>query len=359
LHFHSSIEPRIVVITMIIFLCHFLLLSLVIRCSNGEPLIEEERIAEYKRRKYTYPLRDYVPNTTGWRDLMSQRLEQVAEMEGTGARYEAFFQTIHSAALTPNFTEYGFGLAKCPDGLLKDLRKGIYDGLETATHEAQDTVIEAPERPWYIDRPDLTQRVLQELHGFAEEWVGFPLVAHQAYGFRLYRNQSKLFMHVDRLETHVISFILHIASSDDAEPWPIFIEDFHGRTHEVILTPGDMLFYESSKCFHGRPRPFNGSWYTSVFVHYYPRDGWIDQPHDLNAHYAVPPVWSKPPPRQRRTTKLEMVETAMREPDCPDAWCRSVDTVKWSGPGEEGIWITPALERKPFHPVFKTFGDEL
>ena len=25
------------------------------------------------------------------------------------------------------------------------------------------------------------------------------------------------------------------------DPWPIFIEDFHGRTHEIILTPGDIV----------------------------------------------------------------------------------------------------------------------
>ena len=51
-------------------------------------------------------------------------------------------------------------------------------------------------------------------------------------------------MHVDRIQTHVISIILHIDSSEDASPWPIYIEDFHGNTHEVILTPGDILFYE-------------------------------------------------------------------------------------------------------------------
>jgi hypothetical protein len=31
------------------------------------------------------------------------------------------------------------------------------------------------------------------------------------------------------------------------EDWPIFIEDLNGNTHEVVLTPGDILFYESSK----------------------------------------------------------------------------------------------------------------
>jgi prolyl 4-hydroxylase len=81
-------------------------------------------------------------------------------------------------------------------------------------------------------------------------------------------------MHVDRAQTHVISFIMHIDSSDDAEPWPIFIEDYEGKTHEVVLTPGDLLFYESSKVWHGRPKRFNGSWYSSVFAHYYPTHGW-------------------------------------------------------------------------------------
>jgi predicted 2-oxoglutarate/Fe(II)-dependent dioxygenase YbiX len=100
------------------------------------------------------------------------------------------------------------------------------------------------------------------------------LVPHRAYGFRLYRNQSSLLMHTDKAQTHVISCILHIDSSEDAEPWPIVIEDFQGNTNEVILTSGDLLFYESSKCLHGRPKTFNGSWYSSIFVHYHPTGEW-------------------------------------------------------------------------------------
>lgn len=45
----------------------------------------------------------------------------------------------------------------------------------------------------------------------------------------------------------------------------------------VVCSLGDMLFYESSKCFHGRPIPFEGgegAYYTSVFSHYYP-EGWV------------------------------------------------------------------------------------
>jgi hypothetical protein len=57
----------------------------------------------------------YLPNTTGWRDLMSKRLEQAAELDDLDQRYEGFYQTIHAALLVPNFTEYGFGLVKCPE----------------------------------------------------------------------------------------------------------------------------------------------------------------------------------------------------------------------------------------------------
>lgn len=57
------------------------------------------------------------------------------------------------------------------------------------------------------------------------------LTPYRAYGFRLYRNESELYMHVDKSQTHVVSFILHIDSSEDAEPWPILIEDFDGSKY--------------------------------------------------------------------------------------------------------------------------------
>jgi hypothetical protein len=48
-------------------------------------------------------------------------------------------------------------------------------------------------------------------------------------------NESRLHVHVDRSATHVISFILHIDSSDDAEPWPILIEDYQGSESRKYL----------------------------------------------------------------------------------------------------------------------------
>lgn len=224
------------------------------------------------------------------------------------------------------------GLTRAPESLMKDLRSGIRDGLATARPEHPVEVIEG-ETPLFIHRPDLTKRVLEELQPLHEAWANVKLRPYQAYGFRLYRNQSNLLMHVDKMETHVISCILHIDSSEDAEPWPILIEDFQGNTNQVTLKSGEMLFYESSKCFHGRPSRFNGSWYSSIFVHYYPKYGWNNVDHKLESHYAVPPSWSNRP----ETTEsdgglpaLKMVGTSMKEPECPDEWCASADTVKWS-----------------------------
>jgi hypothetical protein len=122
-----------------------------------------------------------------------------------------------------NFTEHGFGLARCPSGLLTALQKGIRDGYPTARYESEVQVING-NRPLFVDRPDLTARVLHELRNYAEEWSGVSLEPYRAYGFRLYQNNSQLTMHVDKMQTHIISFILHIDSSEDADPWPIFIE---------------------------------------------------------------------------------------------------------------------------------------
>jgi hypothetical protein len=325
-------------------------------------LSEQDRIVEYTKRNYTWPPTKFTPDTIGWKELMIERFNQVSELQNSGERYNGYMQTVNSAFVVPNFTQYGFGLARCPDDLLHALQKGIRDGLPTAGVETSTEVIDAPEKPLFIDRPDLTARVLSELRNYAEEWSGVELTAYRAYGFRLYRNHSQLTMHVDKTQTHIISFILHIDSSDDAEPWPIFIEDFHGRTHEVILKPGDMLFYESSKCFHGRPRRLNGSWYSSLFVHYYPKHGWYDLNHELEAHYAVPPIWSVDPPANvpNQYTKLQMAGTSLKHPDCPDEWCYTQHSVKWSGPGKDGYWIDPFGNNHPFNPIqYKAGSDEL
>jgi hypothetical protein len=187
-------------------------------------------------------------------------------------------------------------------------------------------------------------QALEELQPILEAWSGIELIPSIAYGFRLYRNESRLWMHVDKTQTHVISCIYHIASSDDAEPWPIVIEDYSGKTNSVILKPGDILLYESAKNFHGRPTYFNGSFYTSLFVHFYPKDPeWARHDHDLDGHFALPPDWSEVIHSEH--PRVIVHGTSIMMPDCPDAWCPLADADHYEGPGEYGVVMTGGGKR--------------
>lgn len=127
------------------------------------------------------------------------------------------------------------------------------------------------------------------------------------------------------------------------------IEDFEGQTHEVILTSGDILFYESSKCFHGRPHTFNGSWYSSVFVHYYPKYDYEENFNERERVYAIPNHWRQVP-KTHHETEIAMHGTTFEEPSCPNGWCATQHTKKWSGPGVDGYWTAPTGDKFPFHP---------
>jgi len=150
---------------------------------------------------------------------------------------------------------------------------------------------------------------------------------------RVYRDGTNLNMHLDKVTTHIISSILHVGHDDDMEPWPLVIEDFHGNTNEVHLEPGDMLFYESSKCLHGRPRKMKGGWYSSVFTHYYPVD-WDAHTVRMDQHYRVPPDWTEYKPREAGGVELlKGAESSIMELGCENEWCALKDTVPWYGPG--------------------------
>jgi len=91
-------------------------------------LTEMERQAGFHARNYSWPP-EFKPNTEGWRNLMMDRLEQVKEIDDLDRRYEGYMQTMSSAAVAPNFTQWGFGMTRAPADLVKDLRDAIQDGL--------------------------------------------------------------------------------------------------------------------------------------------------------------------------------------------------------------------------------------
>ncbi|ETO35855.1 hypothetical protein RFI_01207 [Reticulomyxa filosa] len=91
------------------------------------------------------------------------------------------------------------------------------------------------------------------LRPLLEEWSGTKLQYSTIYGLREYRKGAVLKTHVDRIETHIISAILHVAHepSLDEAPWPLELVSWDGKRYYVQDDVCSMIYYESSKLIHG------------------------------------------------------------------------------------------------------------
>ena len=103
-----------------------------------------------------------------------------------------------------------------------------------------------------------------------EIWSNTTLELTDIYGLRRYNEGARLLSHVDRTETHAASLIINIAQGNVSEQWPVEIYDHANRLHEIVMEEGDIVYYESAKCLHGRMRPLTGkgSYYVNLFAHY-------------------------------------------------------------------------------------------
>ena len=83
--------------------------------------------------------------------------------------------------------------------------------------------------------------------------------------------KNKIFFagHLDHLKTHVVSAIFNIQQNVD-EDWPLQIFDHDDNLHHILLKPGEMVWYESARLFHGRSIPLNGTSFENLFIHYMP-----------------------------------------------------------------------------------------
>jgi len=303
-----------------------LLLLLLLNPLTTQSLLEQDRVEEYHKRHHVWPLTDeeIIPSIPARQQLVRRRLEQIQYL-ASEHRWEAHVNTIQSA-IAKNYTEYGWGLMRAPH--VKELSQALYG---TSVSSPLDRFRQAP-----LEAPDIAI----ETDDDELSWTGIPLQPHGAYGLRVYLNTSKLHMHMDERATHVISAIWHVGH-DTQQPWPLFLEDLHGVTQAIQLQPGDLLLYESAKCWHGRPVKMNGNWYSSLFVHFYPRD--LDaKAWESKLHHRVPPNWKEVPEDKDHSSvdRLEWLETFCWEPDCEHQWCAVADARVVEGPAPEGFLLT-------------------
>ena len=81
--------------------------------------------------------------------------------------------------------------------------------------------------------------------------------------------------HLNQLATDIdVILVIINVEQEVEEDWPLFIQNNRGVDHEVILRPGEMIWYESARLIHGRQRPLRGHHYDNVFVHFKPRELW-------------------------------------------------------------------------------------
>ena len=116
----------------------------------------------------------------------------------------------------------------------------------------------------------LIDKCYEMLTPMISEWCGRELTRSWGYGIRSYGRNSVLHLHRDRIDTHVISCIIHVDEHVD-EPWPLDFIDHEGVHRKVIFEPGEVLFYESL-CPHARLVPFKGEYYRNMYLHWRPVD---------------------------------------------------------------------------------------
>jgi hypothetical protein len=105
-------------------LCPLLFLA----ASTTHAFTEQERVAEYLARNWSWPIPAFQPNTEGWDRLMRRRLRQVEEIEDAGARFEGYAQTLTAALIQPNYTEVSVVASQT---IQEDVSLLVYQSLES------------------------------------------------------------------------------------------------------------------------------------------------------------------------------------------------------------------------------------
>ena len=99
--------------------------------------------------------------------------------------------------------------------------------------------------------------------------VGKRLIPQYTYA-RIYKKGSDLKIHSDRPECQY-SVTLSLGG-DYEKPWPIWIKDYAGKSHEVPLDEGDMVIYHGTELEHWRDK-FEGNMQYQLFMHYVDAEG--------------------------------------------------------------------------------------
>ena len=202
---------------------------------------------------------------------------QQPPVDGQCWTMELNFRETRRAGQIPKFTAQGFKVDTIPNDLFEELSTYYQKHRKNAVTEESDAIGRyvlgdiVPSKIVPLTKA-LEDAVVVATMQKIQLWSGLDNVTFAAcFGIREYQRGAILKGHRDREETHILSAILNVAQEVD-EQWPLEIEDHGGRRHQIILSPGDMILYESARLLHGRETQLNGHSYANLFVHFRPQD---------------------------------------------------------------------------------------
>ena len=263
-----------------------------------------EKVVEDDTFSFTLSGTGIVPATDGECASMNDRFDAWYAEYHYKSRVAVNFMQSH---IVRRVTEEGFALRRLPEDTWHWLKEYFYETGVGVRNSTNNIMVEAVQEELHYDDDSVTHfdlflesdagtclnqkqapteikpltatlkhRLDAEVRPIFEEWFGGDLIRTSIYGIRRYREGSLLRMHVDTLNTHVVSAIINVGQSI-SEHWPLVILDHDGQEHSIIMQPGDLLLYESAKLVHGRPTRFKGDYYDNIFIHYMPLVGWNEE----------------------------------------------------------------------------------
>mmetsp|Transcript_10711 Transcript_10711/g.21554 ORF Transcript_10711/g.21554 Transcript_10711/m.21554 type:complete len:644 (+) Transcript_10711:3-1934(+) len=250
----------------------------------------------------------------------SQKFDGVEQLEATVKRTLDHEWSRHQM-VERTFSSLGFSKGRLPDDVFANMGSFYYNNRNNVVNEEWEgkgvfvnwweTDVKFVSLPW-----DLKHAWQQRLNTLVSEWAGVPIEETSMYGLRQYEGGARLLSHVDRIPTHAVSLIVNIAQHNLASPWPVEVFDHGDRLHEVIMDPGDIVYYESAKNLHSRNRPLvckqGGCSYINLFTHYRPvNDG-------SSWHRNLSDMPNRPPPLLKGQVDYDAETTSCSLPEQQD-----------------------------------------
>ena len=172
----------------------------------------------------------------------------------------------------PNYNRIGYTKTNLPPELFRKINNFYHRNISNSKIETNLISSDGNTPTYYLPiTREIEDELKDELISSLERWCDSQLEWTVTYGIRTYRRGSFSKMYNERYETNIISVIINVDQDVDKD-WPLVLIDNYGRECQIILKPGEIVYYESARCRHGRPYPLNGNSFSNIVFHTKPID---------------------------------------------------------------------------------------